>query len=499
MIPLLALTAPLLSALVPAARAGDFMDVWVTTAFEDKNVAAGPSDDDEAPNFVLRGNSTFFDNYESRYTSDISQSRLVLYRKDEGFNPHIFTEAAMVIRFAPYIDGDSSKPGVNIADDGSYIRVGYKFNEREDHNLSLTGYAVDADRFRLGYSYDLTWGGRSAFVFDPSAAPGARLQYQNGTFYAFAGLKTAIGQFNTDDSEYTPSQAYYGSLYGLGGELGKHLRLEAGFGAIQQGQLDSVTDASSPLYHSMINAMGGCAQLSVRSSDSIDYIVSNELKLYRNSPDFVVDTYISHRQVEGIGVLVQTEANMLAHNLLDPANTGSSLVETAGAGDLQALVIAGSTELGVDLVYKDLAYIVFNVPGITSQVGIPKDMDTSPQMYVRGKVSHYFEKARLTPSLGVGYMKPASYNTGSAWYVQYDAATVRHVPDGQTPADIMSGVLGVQWDVSKSVVGVGQLMYTLDNNESVSVAGDDGANTYASAEPLVRNRLGFNLMMRARF
>lgn len=487
-----------LSLWAPSAFAGDFMDVWVTTAFEDTNAFAGPEDDDAAPNFVMRGNSTFFENYESRYSDDISQSYLVLYRKDEGFNPHIFTEAAMVLRFAPYIDGDSSKPGVNIADDGSYVRIGYKFGEREDHNLSLTGYAVDANRFRLGYSYDLTWGGRTTFVFDPIAAPGARLQYQNGSFYAFAGLKTAIGQFNTDDSEYTPSQAYYGSLYGLGGELGKHLRVEGGFGSFQQGQLDSVTDTSSPLYHTMINAIGGCGQISLRTTENLEFITSNELKLYRNTPDFVKDTYISHRQLDGFGVLIQTEANVLAHNLLDPANTGSSLVETAVAGDLQALAVAGSTELGVDLVYKDLAFIVFNVPGITSQVGIPDTMQTSPQMYARGKISHYFEKAHVTPSLGFGYMKPASYNTGDAWYVQYDAGTVRHVPDGQTPADILSSVLGVQWDVSRSVVGVGEVLYTLDNNESVSVS-EDGANTYASADPLVRNRIGFNILMRARF
>ncbi len=496
MIPMLALLAP--AALVSQARAGDFMDVWVTTAFEDKNAFAGPTQDDAAPNFVLRGNSTFFENYETRFSDDISQSYLVLYRKDEGFNPHIFTEAAMVLRFAPYIDGDSSKPGVNIADDGSYVRIGYKFGERADHNLSLTGYAVDANRFRLGYSYDLTWGGRSVFVFDPIAAPGARLQYQNGSFYAFAGLKTAIGQFNTDDSEYTPSQAYYGSLFGVGGEIGEHLRLEGGFGSFQQGQLDSVTDASSPLYHTMINAIGGCGQISVRSTPKLDYQVSNELKLYRNSPDFVKDSYISHRQLDGTGVLVQAEANVLAHNLLDPADVGSSLVETAAAGDLQASLVTGSTEIGVDLVYKDLAFIVFNVPGITSQVGIPDTMDTSPQMYARVKASHYFPKAHITPSLGLGYMKPASYNTGSAWYVQYDAGTVRHVPDGQTPADILSTVAGVQWDVSKSVVAVGEVLYTLDNNESVSVS-TNGENTYAPADALVSNRLGFNIMMRARF
>ena len=51
---------------------------------------------------------------------------------------------------------------------------------------------IDANRFRLGYSYDLTWGGRQIYAFDPSAAPGVRLQYQNHSFYAFAGVKTAL-------------------------------------------------------------------------------------------------------------------------------------------------------------------------------------------------------------------------------------------------------------------------------------------------------------------
>ena len=39
-------------AFLPSAFAGDFVDTWVTTAFEETNVFAGPSDYSPAPNFV---------------------------------------------------------------------------------------------------------------------------------------------------------------------------------------------------------------------------------------------------------------------------------------------------------------------------------------------------------------------------------------------------------------------------------------------------------------
>ena len=93
-------------ALVATAFASDFMDVWVTTAFEDTNVLAGPSSRSPAANFVERGNQTFFEVYESRFSDDINQSMLVLYRKDEGFHPNWFTEAALVSRIEYSASGE---------------------------------------------------------------------------------------------------------------------------------------------------------------------------------------------------------------------------------------------------------------------------------------------------------------------------------------------------------------------------------------------------------
>ena len=499
----LALLAPLFTALIAPAAASDFMDTWVVTSLEDDNLFAGPEAYSPSPNFVQRGNNTFFETYETRFSDDITQTHLVLYRKDEGFSQGWSTEAAFVLRMAPYLNPDGTEPGVSVADDGSYVRIIRAF-DRPEHNLSLTGYAVDANRFRLGYSYDLTWGGRNIYSFDPMAAPGLRLQYQNGPHSVFLGVKTAVGDYvapveNVDDIPITRNQAYYGLLAGFGVQPLARLRIDGGVGWFQQGQLTNVQNTQSPLYNAPIVATGGCGQISFRTNTDLDFITSNELKLYRNAPEFVRDTYFSHRQLDGFGLLLQTEVNALAHNLLDPKSTDSTVVETAFAGDFQALAVFGTTEIGFDLVYKDLPYILFNIPGLTSGYALNPDTETTPQQYIRAQVSHWFPKAHITPSIGFGYMKPATYKTSTGTFVQYSERDKANVPDGQEAADLLSSVVGIQWDISKSMVGVGELLYTIDNNRSQFIQTDDSLGRNVAAPANWRNELGFNLMIRARF
>ncbi len=494
-----------------SALASDFVDTWIVSSFEETNVLAGPEAYSPAPNFVQRGNNTFFETYETRFTDDLSATHLVLYRKDDGFTNGWMTEAAFVLRLAPVLNPDSSKPSVDVQDDGTYIRVIRSLGAREDHTVSLTGYVIDANRFRLGYSYDLTWGGRQIYSFDPSAAPGVRLQYQNGDFYAFAGVKTAVGDWTNPETGEKRNQAYFGSLFGLGGEIGSHLRLEGGAGTFQQGQLTNVSSVTSPLYNAPINAMGASAQIGFRTNDDVNFATSNELKLYRNAPEFVRDSYISHRQIDGVAFLVQAEVNVLAHNLIDPADEGQTrdIIEKAIAGDVQMTLVASTTEVGLDLVHKDLPYILFNIPGITSGYAINHEtVEISSQEYVRAYVSHWFPEAHIAPSLGVGYMLPASYCTGGtgdcaatgSTYVQYSERDKEHTPAGQGALALLSSVVGLQWDITPSTVAVAEVLYTVDNNRSTystASGGDTGTRTLAPANE--RNELGFNLMLRARF
>ncbi len=488
-----------LLAAISGASASDFIDVWVTTAFEDDNVRAGPDLYSPAANFVMRGNQTFFEQYESRTTDDISRASLVLYRADEGYHSGWATEAAFALRLTPYLNPDETDPGTQMQDDGSYVRLIRRLNG-EDHELSLTGYAVDAGRFRLGYSYDLTWGARDIFTFETGAAPGVRLQWQKGGSYAFLGGKTAVGDYLDPDTDLNRNQAYYGVLAGGGVAVGPKLKLELGLGSFQQGQILNVQDTASELYGELITAAGVSGQIAFRTTEALSFIQSADLRLQRNSPDFIKDTYISHRQLDGAGVLVQAEIDRLAHNLLSATGDEETVLESGTAGDVQLVGVVQTTAFGMDVVYKDLPYILFNVPGLTSGVAMSPDMTVTPQLYSRLWASHYLPDAHVALSAGAGLMRPATYETADGIFVQYSAYDKEQVPTGQEAAAILSSVLGAQVDVSPSTVVVGELLYTVDNNLSDYVASDDGeGGVRISAPSEERQALGFNVMMRARF
>src|ERR1043165_2392605 len=125
-------------------------------------------------------NTLFFDNVNSRYCGFETLSHVVLYKQAEGFFPGLTTEAALALLVLEQPSGD-----IVLRDDSSYIRLAYRpswWGERE--NVSLTAFPVSADRFRLGYTYRITWGGSSVFTSRAAAAgvPGVKLQITRDTW-----------------------------------------------------------------------------------------------------------------------------------------------------------------------------------------------------------------------------------------------------------------------------------------------------------------------------
>ena len=84
-----------------------------------------------------------------------------------------------------------------------------------------------------------------------------------------------------------------------------------------------------------------------------------------------------------LGAIIQAEINVLQHNLLDPTDDAATqtVIETGIAGDIQTSILYNTTQINVDLVYKDIEYILFNVPGLTSGVAMSPDMETTPQLF----------------------------------------------------------------------------------------------------------------------
>jgi hypothetical protein len=287
---------------------------------------------------------------------------------------------------------------------------------------------------------------------------------------------------------------------GAGTMLGDNIKMEIGSGIFQQGQILNVDDTLSDNYGALIMAYGVAGQVGWRTRPDMPFIESADLRLYRNGPDNLRETYIRHTQLDGSGLLIQAEVDVLSHNLLSATDDDTLEIETGIAGDLQTMFVTGATAVSVDLVYKDLAYILFNVPGLTSGVAMNPDMETTAQLYGRVKAEHYFANARATPSLGLGLMQPATYTTGDGTFVQYSERDKEQVPEDQAPAAILSGVAGVQFDMSNSVVLLGEVLYTVDNNQSEFVQTEDNPEGERLAAPWEeRNILGVNLIMRARF
>jgi hypothetical protein len=183
---LLVLSAP--------AWAGDFVDTRLSFVFADDNVLAGAGETTpNSPNARFGAgnqNTQFYDNFNTKFSGFETLSNIVLYKRMPAFFEGLTTEAALAILVLEQPSG-----GVTLQDNSSYIRLNYAppgWGEKE--NISLTGFPVSADRFRLGYAYRISWGGSGIFTNRATAdgVPGVKLQITRDRWYAFVGGKTAL-------------------------------------------------------------------------------------------------------------------------------------------------------------------------------------------------------------------------------------------------------------------------------------------------------------------
>ena len=144
----------------------DFVDTRVTFAFSNVNVFAGPGERLSQtsgyrigvdPNLNL-----FLENVNTRFSGYETLSQLVLYKKMKGFWPRWETEAALAARLSANIDTGQ----LSFYDAGTYLRLIRKLGDGKEEDvgsLDLTAWPVSSDRFRLGYTYLISWGGTTIF------------------------------------------------------------------------------------------------------------------------------------------------------------------------------------------------------------------------------------------------------------------------------------------------------------------------------------------------
>lgn len=393
----------------------DFTDTAVTFAISNVNVFASPGERLTPTSGyrigVDRNTNLFLENVNTRYSGYETLSRAVIYQKLPAFWEFWETEVAL----AALVLADTDTGRFSLFDSGTYVRLIRKAGEGKEADtgaIDLTAWPVSADRFRLGYTYILSWGGTAIFPgklqsssITEGAVPGVRVRWRapKGKAYAFTGFKSALllsREAGVQAGEQVPN---YGVLAGGGATIEDVLMLELNGGFFQKG-----TQEKQELEGSRIRAYGVSARVTLfdgakTREESEDY------KLYRNDPADPVDYHLFKSYKPGTGYSIALEGSVLLQNLADPDVAASEKVVVAPSAGLVAIAKIDEITLRFDAVYKSLDFILFNVPGFVPFQAVPEEATTSPEFFFAGTFEYFVPSLYLRPSLALGLKIPATY------------------------------------------------------------------------------------------
>ncbi len=495
-----------------SAQAGDFLDSRIAFAFSDSNVFVKPGQttpSEPGAGFgAAKQNTQFYDNFNTKFSGFETLSNISLYKRSPSFFEGFDAEAGLNVLISDLPSG-----AITLFDNSSFVNLNYKpagWGAKEE--ITLTGFPVSSDRFRLGYAFKISWGGDSAFTYNqgpgtsstgrPAAVPGARLRVTRDRWYAFVGLKTGLLLNNLLNVQ----ERQYGVLYGAGIDLiPNQLRLEANGGWFQRGIVPSLAQQG---IRAPVNALGGSAQLSF-FSDAI--LPSIDLRLYKNDPDLTQRFFTPEKYPGGLTYQLSLEGSYLGQTLVDPDTFGATRVQPAGAIALQARFKYDFWRFyGIGLM-RTVSFIQFDVPGLTPFTDFSAGSTVRPELWFAVGGDRYFPKQHLTVGVVFGVQNPASYSaaaldaggnnpppafTGPRTVVLRDVNSTAILPSNTDVIPILSVKATFKLDISEYFAALGEVFYNRDPNR---VTFRDSTASISQPAFELEHQLGFNLVMQARY
>lgn len=502
LVALLVLTSPTLGA------AQDFMDNRLTVTFGDDDILGATGEQipiSPLAGFGDRDNyQLFFDSLNTRFSGRETLTHLVVYKRMPAFAPHLITEAALAVRL--------NLQNSAFSDTGSYIRLAYTpWESAPDDGLSLTLFPFDSERFRLGYLYALSFGGAD---FIPrrslTRAPGLKLQWDRGGFYAFLGFKTIPArvplevELDTSDGDtevevVRVDETQYSVLGGGGIELANDsLNIEVGGGYFQQGRLDLPGYPREPVY-----SLGGAARIAYHRGMSVGNSI--DFSLYRNDPAHPFQAFRPVSYTPGnLSYLVSLEGVAIAQNLADIDRANATTTEMGTAAALQTRIQYDYWRLELTGLYRDLPFILKNVPSFVPFLSVPGAADVTPELFFAATTDYHFPKPRLTLALSAGLQFPSTFSTevstgiaeANRTLVVRREGVVSILPPGLDAVPIIQARLQARVDVSEMLYALAWVQFIHDENATrLVVSPTEGTRRLFQAA----DQLGFGISTAARF
>jgi hypothetical protein len=487
----------------------NFMDTRLTWTFGDDDVLSQAGEtfpDNPLPNISDRdAYELFYENLNTRYDGRENISHLVLYKSVPSFLDERLTvdlAAVLLVDFAALYGSVDSVASV-FRDDGSYIRLVYNWSRtRPSDGLELVLFPLSSERFRVGYLWDLSWGGGSSFTRNASwLSPAIKLQVQYGNLYAFLGLKTAVlnqevevpveGE-ETETTLQFVSETNYGGLGGLGLDALPWLRFDLSGGFFQMGTFPISGLRAQPVY-----GYGGAVRLVFHQGIPIE--TSPDFLLYRNDPAAVQALATREQYVPGqFSWSLSLEGHVIGQHLAFREATGQTREQMGWAAALQLALKYGYLRAHVTGLARDAAFMLQCTPSLVPFLAIEADgVTVTPEYWGALGVDYYFARPRLTLGGSAGVQIPAFYEaeTSNVGWVLDDHGFSRELPAGDDPTPVIASRVFLQWDAASILSLLLSVQYVRDANHtrrSQTAYGDRLVYTDADS-------LGFFLTAQGRF
>ncbi|MBL9106041.1 MAG: hypothetical protein JNL82_34285 [Myxococcales bacterium] len=494
-----------------AWTSGNAMATRVTFAIADDNLLAGAADRSPALGFKLAADRLFYDAIEQRKRGFETETQLVVYKRVPTYFKRMDAEAAFVVNLQHYTNDKTYRTDTQIRDYGSYVKLNWytKRNDYQGDNVSVTMFPFDSQRFLLGYTYNITWGGERIFPNNApggdaarsnSMVPGLRLRYdfKVGTGkdgYVFFGAKTA----RLLNEQLNEPQTYYGLLGGYGLSFTRWLAWEVNGGYFQRGAFPPQGTMYAGIGGKTAQAFGGSTRLTFRYGMPIG--TSIDFQLYRYSPDatyLLTQNQMYDNRIAGSAAF---EFTGVGQTLLDWEKPDTVVIRPAMAGAFNGRLRIKKVRLFGTALFRNLDYVVLDIPGVAPYRAFPAGAIVKPEWFIVAGVDYYLPRTRLTPGFVFAYKNPASYTSNGTTLVYREYWDVETLPNGiPTAYDILSSKLTLKWDIAPFFVLVSELRYTHDSNRTKFVKSDDDAGRVRVFEDAnITNRLGFFLLTQARW
>lgn len=480
---------------------GNYMGTRVTFAFGDDNLLAGPRDRSPQAGFSLPNDQLFFEQITQAKRGYENETQLVVYKRMPTYFKNFDVEAALVIELQNWINSQTQKSETRIRDDGSYLKLNW-YTKRKDYtgdHLNLTLFPVDSQRFLLGYTYKITWGGERIFPNNTGQVPGARLRYDwnVGTMrqsYAFVGAKTA----RLLNDEINEQQTYYGALGGFGVGITDWLMFEVNGGYFQRGAFPPQGVGYESIGGKTVKSFGGSSRLTFHFGEPVGSSI--DFRLFRYQASSAMYLFTPQVYDDGQSGSIAGEVTAVGQELLQWEQPDQTVIKPAMAGTVLGKYRYKKLRFGANFLGRDLAYVVLDIPGIAPYRAFPEGAVVKPEWFVAGSVDYFFERPRITAGATLAFKQPASYTSNNVTTVIRDWDDWETLPAGSRAFNILASKLSFMWEIAPFFVIVSELRYTLDNNRTKYVKADNEAGRERVFEAKnVTNRLGFFILAQARW